>query len=144
LSIGEHTRTLPSRRRFVRCLVTALLCFGALTLALRLAFAAKLPVITSLALLFFDEDATLPFALVGGLSVTTWLSFAMAIQHHPLGRQLQGRRSASLVVISAGTSYLLDTYFRSTIWSTSVIASVALPCLVAGVAAARMTAAGRD
>jgi len=144
VAIGEQTRTLPSRHRFFRCLCTALSFFAALTLCLRIGFEAKLPLVHPLALLFFDADATLPFALLGGASVTTWLSFAMAIQHHPLGRQLQGRRTASAVVLLAVASYQLDAKFRSLIWSTGAIATVAVPCLIAGVAAARMTAAGRD
>ena len=142
LAMGDRTRRLPSRHRFTECLCTALVCFGALTVALRAGFTARLPLVHPFALLFFDSDATLPFALVGGASVTAWLSLAMAIQHHPLGRRLLHRRMASGVVLLAATSYLLDMLSHSAIYSGSLIIAVALPAIAAGGAAARLTASG--
>ena len=69
------------RRRCFECLRTSLLFFTGLVLALRLGFEARLPLLHALACRYFDEDAVLPFALLGGASLTLWLGAAMALQH---------------------------------------------------------------
>jgi len=141
LAVGERTRQLPLRARGVQCLRAALLVFGALTLALRVGLTARLPLVRGVAARFFDAEAVVPFALLGGASVTVWLGVAMALQHHPLGRRLLRRRTAAGLGLVAAACYLVDVRCQSALLSGGLLASVALPALAAFGAAAQLAAA---
>ena len=141
LAVGERTRQLPARARGVQCLRAALLVFGALTLALRVGLTARVPLLHGVAARFFDAEAIVPFALLGGASVTVWLGVAMALQHHPLGRRLLRWRAAAGLGLVAAVCYLVDVRCQSALLSGGLLASVALPALAAFGAAAQLAAA---
>ena len=119
------------RSRSGVCFRSSLLFFCGLVAALRLGFAARLPLLTALARRCFDANAMLPFALLGGASLTIWLGLAMAIQHHPLGRRLLQRRTALGLGLVAVAAYLLDLRQQSSLFSSGVVAIVSVPSLLA-------------
>ena len=107
LAIGKLTAHLPKQTRTAECAWSSLLFFVLLSTALRLGFEGKLPLVHTYATIYFDEDATIPFALIGAASVTVALGAAMALQHHPLGRQLLRWRTALAVGAISGLMHII-------------------------------------
>ena len=58
-------------------------------------------------------QATLPFALLGGLSLTAWFLVAMALPQHPLGGWLLRRNTALGVGLLSLAGFALDTARKS-------------------------------